>query len=215
MKYQYRKQKGFSILAIILVIVAAIVAIGVWSLSGNINLSPASTSTLDIAISGLLADADNIKNTVDTTLIKKGADYKSQITYNTFTYDRPAINAKLIRSTLGNSEGKWTINPNNFFASGISGYNDNPDTTLLVGGITDVACKNINNKINGTTVMPVLTTYPSSNDAVSLISASVPGYTFNYIYLPSITQLAGWTRGCISVRNIPDNNIFFFVLIAN
>lgn len=214
MKYQYKKQQGFSILAIILVIVAVVVAIGIWALSGQSNISNTSNSSLDIAVESLINDSISIKMATNAFYADKGQS--AIIDAGLFTFEHPAISPKLIRSGATVYEGKWVINPSNFYALNIAGNNYSTDVTLMVGGITDVACKNINNKINGTALtvnIPVNTNANTSSDAVT--PDSTKNFTYNYFYLPNMGGVNGWSKGCFSVKGIADNNVYFFVLQAN
>lgn len=207
MKYiHYKKQTGFSILAVILVIVAVVVAIGIWSLSGQNNTN--NNNNMDLAIEGLLNDSLAIKSKVDSLVLEKGPNYNMRD--SGFTYDKPAISRLLIKNNATSSEGKWIVNPSNFYAFNI-GYNANSDATLLIGGINDIACKKINYKIYGSTTVPVISSPSSSNAVVDPITDY---FAINYVYLPSYAGLNGWNKGCFNAGGAVDNNVFFLVLHA-
>lgn len=203
----YKKQSGFSILAVILVIVAVIVAIGIWGLSGQSNINNTSSSAMDIAIEGFINDATAIKSSIEAYRIVNGTEAK--LDTGTFVFDRPLVNTKLIRPGATANEGKWVINPSNFYASYI-GDNSNEDITILVGGITDIMCKKINKKLQGVETIPVVTTGTSSSNVVSSFPT---GFAYNYMYLANVGSLYNWANGCFNVRNIVDGNVFFFVAI--
>lgn len=204
-KINFKKQSGFSILAVILVIVAVVVAIGVWSLSGQSNISNNSSKSNDIIIEGLINDAAAIKSNIETYRIT--TNNNKRLDRSTFVFDRPTVNPKLIRQGATIYEGKWMINPSNFFASYVGNPSDE-DVTILVGGVIDSVCKKINEKLQGVNTIPAITSYNSSSE---LVSDEDLGYSYNYVYLGSFSSLYGWSKGCFSVKNIPDNNVFFFV----
>ena len=66
---QINNQKGFSILAVILVIVAVVVGIGVWAFSGQTNTTNNSNNTVDVALAAFLQDSVAIKLSYDQLII--------------------------------------------------------------------------------------------------------------------------------------------------
>lgn len=212
MKIKLYKYNGFSILAVILVIVAIIVAIGIWALSGQSNTSNTSNNSMDLAVEGLINDSANLKDTVESYVINGGVINSIDYTNSGYSYEQTKVNPKLLKSNPTVYEGIFVINPSNFYGLNV-GDNASTDTALLVGGINDSACKNINSKLNGTTNIPVITNFNDSSSAVKTITG-VKNYNYNYFYLGSIAEINGWTGGCLSVKNIADNNIYFFILHA-
>lgn len=202
-----KRKNGFSILAVILVIVAVIVAIGIWALSGQSNTSNTSKLSGDIAIEGMLNDAVAIKSSIELYKIANGA--KAPLINSSYIFERPKVNPKLIRVDATPQEGVWTMNFNNFYASYV-GDNAKPDVTILLGGITDEVCKKINLKLQGKSVLPVVS---SSSSSQSVVYALEDGVTYTYMYLANFSDIYGWDRGCFNIKSLPDNNVFFMVAI--
>lgn len=203
------KKSGFSILAVILVIVAVVVAVGVWAVSGESNVSNTSKLSTDIAIEGMLNDVNVLKGSIQEYTLKNGTTKPLDLT--DFTFDRMKVNSKILRVGATANEGRVVINSSAFFGS-LIGQPSNPDTTILVGGLTDVACKKINQKIYGIDTIP--TTTPTSATSSSFVSASTKGFSFNDILLDSFTGVGGWDKGCFNIRGLADNNVFFMIAIA-
>lgn len=223
MKHLLKKNyQGFSILAVILVIVAIVIALSVWSFSGTVNNTNSPSDK--VLANNIIKDGAAIKSTYDRLIIS-GANYQ-QIVFkpgvnSTSTamnvYDPlngmevPKVNPNAIRSnasTQNNSEGLW-IYSSNFIASYI-GDRLLPDPSVLVAGVKDSVCKQINMQLYGSSFIP-----------------SISGYAYSHIFVTGATQINPntnsmigiftpedmyWMSGCISANNNPDNNVYFMVL---
>ena len=162
MKRVNNKEKGFSILAVILVIVAVIVAIGVWALSGQTNTSASGNSSSDIQAAAIINDSSGIKvifdmlvvngtdpekiilkpNITSTSTVPNMADPKSgfQITKlnSKFLNANPDPNAGLwMYKDLMNSQGKYS-------------------KVLMISGLNESICKSINFQLEGVSAIPIL-----------------------------------------------------------
>lgn len=211
---KHTNQKGFSILSVILVIVAIIVAIGVWALSGQNNTSTNSTSTNDI---------------LATTIINDGLRYK--MTYDNYRLNNIPI-AKLIFSpnlsdpnnlldpivgTTWEQANKRALVANAVFPKGYWGFNKlsfaapnigsaSRDSTFLISGISKPVCERINKTLHGSTDIPIFTdsNYETTDD-IMLTDAM----TYNYVYMHYLTTANRWLNGCINHNNNENDNFYF------
>lgn len=166
MNIKYKQQKGFSIFAVILVIVAVIVAIGIWALSGQSNAQNNSDSTNDIMMSEIINGSSSIKLAYDKLVIN-GAN-PLEVNYSRSDepdalnildpltgIEEPNVNLKafipgIIHFPGDNNEEvdritiPWALIP--FFQSNL--YSGKKPIIMLIG-ITDALCKKINTVYNG------------------------------------------------------------------
>lgn len=223
----YNKEKGFSILAVILVIVAVIVAIGIWALSGQTNTSNASNRTNDIQASTLINDSVNIKLAFDKLVINGANSYSVVFipnvastatapnildTVNGITL--PKVNPNAIKLGAIVPEGMWVYNPNNFQGRLIGGtLGDVFDHTVVVAGIKKSICEKINYTLYGSNSIPILNI---ANSASVVTGATLAAPTTNAPTLISgLLEPAGWMTGCIGTNAGGDDNFFFKILKAN
>lgn len=232
MKYKNNKQKGFSILAVILVIVAVIVAIGIWSLSGQTNSSLASNNSTDIQASTIINDANSIKSSFDNITITEqknlytqiGSTISANIVFLPNTSSVPGAlnvydpvkgiapitpNKKSLRENAVDPEGIWTHFQARFIGVGsLSGL----DNSVGLVGIKDSVCKRINYNLHGSELIP---TVPSGinigADFLAGSSLANPNSS-KFLNLTTLTPITGWNSGCIGVPGKPDNNMFYLVL---
>ena len=219
-KLNYKKQQGFSILAVILVIVAVIVAIGVWALSGQTNTSNSGNSTSDIQASSIVNDASSIKLAFDSLLIN-GANSANIVFVpnqpstgsvpnmldpsNGIQYPKPNSNA--IKATPDATQGIWVYNSTTFKGSSVG--TTAADQTIVLAGLKDIVCQRINNTLYGLAVTPVTTVTTPTLGA----TATAPTTTAA-IDLSTVTAANGWSSGCISTGTA-DSNFYFRILRAN
>lgn len=218
------KKNGFSILAVILVIVAVIVAIGVWALSGETNTSSSSSSSAKIASSAILNNASSIKLAYDTAVINGASPvsitFNPNVSSSTNILDPqnginlPKESANIFKADFTEPNGIWTLNKN-FYA--ILGSPGQPETAILLAGIKDTVCKELNKNINGSDFIP---TYPPFNNSEQFVvgsTASNPNTTtaIDFSSGGTDTNNLNWEIGCIKGANANDNNVFFRVLKIN
>ena len=222
-KLNYKKQQGFSILAVILVIVAVIVAIGVWALSGQTNTSNSGNSTSDIQASSIVNDASSIKLAFDTLIVNGSDATKVVFVPNTAStagapnmldptngIQAPKANTNAIRSGATAAEGVWVYNGTAF--KGHTVGTTAADQAILLAGIKDTICQRINNTLYGKTEVPAITVTTPTASATSLVpttAAAVDLLTATPAGVPT-----GWTSGCIGTGTA-DSNFYFRILRAN
>lgn len=164
-----KKQKGFSVLAIILLVVAVVVAIGVWAMSGNSNNSSLSKKVADVEATSIIQNATKLQQAYDALRIE---GYTKDTIYLTRTpaligYNRPGniynpttgippieVSSKALKdaASLNTSEGFWVYN-NNVQTSGL-GSSGVAQPAILLAGINDTVCSSINKILTGSTTAP-------------------------------------------------------------
>lgn len=222
LKFQYKKQKGFSILAILLISIAIIGAIAAWSLSSQSNISDSKNITLQA--SSIIEDSQAIKIAYDS-LLYQGANVsnivfvpKQSSTVNSPNILDPnngvvlsAISKEVIRTGASAPEGIWVYNPTGFKGRSVGTLTSDP--VILLAGIKDTVCLEINRSLYNITTRAA---YPSL-DSLSLVSDATISYPmstkeFNLNNMMYGFSPAGWTMGCIFTMEASDNNIFFRIL---
>lgn len=220
-----RRERGFSILAVILVIVAVIVAIGVWALSGQANTESGSNASTDVLASGIVTDGQALKLGFDTVLIGganpaqvifKPGDTSALNVLNPVTgIALPAVPAKAINNDNYPNQ-VWTYNKN-FVIPGV-GVSSAQDYVVMLGGIKDSVCKKINKNLHGDETLPVVgylqnvLTFMGSSTANDPNSATAVDFTTAGAPL----NATSWVSGCIRGADDTDgNNVYFVVVKAN
>lgn len=227
MNLNYKKQQGFSILAIILFIVVILIAIGVWIFSGTVNTNMLNTNKLEIEAAAIIADANAIKN-VYTNFTYSGAD-SSQITfmpnqgsslssYNILDtkrgINRPVLQLINIRGQLLAPESLWVFNNTGF--SGMNVGTITSDPVILLAGLSDDTCRIINTKLYGVTTIPKVSSILTAENWVSNATLNNPNSNkvINLNSLSISPSPNGWTSGCLSSQNF-NQNVFFYILKIN
>lgn len=222
-----KSRNGFSILAIILVIVVIIVAIGLWALSGQTNTNSTNDSGNTLLAQTIMQDSGSIKLAYDTLTIS-GATSSNIVFMPNIPSSSNAPNmldpvngislptppAKAINTDLGGAPtGIWTYSK--VFNSNIS--NSNPDYAIILSGITDGVCKQINKTLYNSDNIPeygpasgapfftsgATATNPNTNQAIDLPSGGV-----------QVNSLP-WDKGCIRSPGSTNQNAFFRILKIN
>lgn len=222
-----KQEKGFSILAVILVIVAVIVAIGVWALSGQTNTSNSATSSVDIQAASLINDSGAIKSAFDSLLIG-GANATSIVfTPNTASTTAapnmldpstgiqvPKVNSNAIRTGATAPEGLWLYNGTNFKGWNV-GTVSGKDQVIMVFGIKTAVCQRVNAMLYGATSVPQPYTSDTGLTMTGSATATDPNFATAMDFFAA-AGLNGWVTGCFSLNSSqPDQNAFFRVLKAN
>lgn len=223
MKQINNKQKGFSILAVILVIVAVIVTLGIWILSGQSNTSTLSSSTVDIQASDVLNEANNIKLSYDR-LILSGKDSTQIIFMPNLSSDYNILdpqngiqisnlNKSFLRTRLtAPTDGVWVM-AHYDNDGGIGTLNS--DIAIFVSGIKDTICQRINYNLFGSTTIPKFAGgITKSNNFLSGASVNNPNsFPVNTKFGLNVTN---WTAGCFKANtSLPDQNVFLRILQVN
>lgn len=219
----YKKQNGFSILSVLLIIVGIITAIGVWTLSGQTNPSNTNNSTADVLAASISNDGSSIKLSFDS-LVVNGAS-PSTIVFvppgnNTaspnmldvmYGIQLPRPNANAIKPNSVAPHGIWVYAPNTLSINNIG--TSAADRIAMIAGVKDSICKRINNTLYGLNSIPV-STIPNLDSLLTNVTTSSPTSTSTAYSLTTIAD--GWTSGCVAVANgLADNNFYFRVLQAN
>lgn len=223
-----RKDSGFSVLSIILVIVVIISGITAWSFSGEMKSLSSSTSIANVQAQTIINEAANIKLTYDK-LLANGANYNNIIfmpkVASTSTQpnildpvdgiQQPKVNQKFISKGLDGYErtepyGIWTYSKT--FSAAYVGDRFLPDPSILLSGLHDSICQQINFNLYGTTDIPVLSGIALSSFFISGSSLANPNTTavIGSIFTP---ETMFRTQGCIRGNN-PGENLYYLVLKA-
>lgn len=228
MYFYHKKQQGFSILAVILLIIAIVVAIGGWLASGAVNTNIANTNKYEVEAASIMDDANAIKN-VYTRLTYSGAD-SSQVIYlpnqnasaTTFNIldpqkgiKQPTIGLINAQRALEEAESLWVFNNSSF--SGMNIGTTANDPVILLAGLSDDTCKIINTRLYSINIIPKLTGFTTGASWVTGATKDNPN-TSKAINLNNITvapQPNGWTAGCIAPASLKNNNLFFYILKTN
>lgn len=215
-----KNTKGFSILAIILVLVAVVVAIGVWSLSGATNVTNSATSSSDILASSIINDSLKYKLSYDSLMIQG-------ITYAQVRFDPTggvANNVNILAPTGGLSwnqftpkalvnttypSGYWVFSRNSFFGKDV-GDAYTSEAVLILSGLNTQVCQSINKILYASQTIP---TYNDSDPVINNDSDITFPYSTNRVYLITTSlNISGWTSGCLNHNGKPNENYYFKVL---
>ncbi|MCU6498205.1 hypothetical protein LPN04_10415 [Rugamonas sp. A1-17] len=220
------KKNGFSILAVILVIVAVIVAIGVWALSGQANTNDSSKSAT-IAASSIINESASIKLAFDKIIINGDAT-KQNVIYKPTVQDKANILDPTNGINLSNG-GKGLIDSvsitnyvydKNALILG-AGSNSKHDAVILLAGVKDAVCKEINAQLNGAALTDTIPTFGPVQDYAGFIagaSATDPNTSVQLDFSQAAgTNALNWSNGgCIRGANFYDgNNVFYRVLASD
>jgi type II secretory pathway pseudopilin PulG len=216
-----KTKNGFSILAIILVIVAVVSAIGIWALSGKSNTSNSGDASNSLLASSLIQDSSSFKLAYDTLQINGTSnivfvpglnaannilDAKTGVEYST-----PSSN--VIRTGATAPEGKWVYMTQFYSGANLS----QADIAVVVAGVKDTVCKQINKTLYGSDYIPAYTTVTTGAGFVTGATPAAPTSTFA-IDFNSIAEFKNlpWTVGCIAASgNLADHNLFYRVIKIN
>lgn len=211
-----KRKNGFSILTIILVIVAVTVAIGIWAISGNSNVGQLSSNTNDIKINAIFNEANNIKGQFDY-LLTKGYDPRTIVYIPNVASTNSAPNildpvnginipipdTSLLNSTLS-LKPFWVYNYN----TGITG--GSMTMVIYLFGINDDICKRINYLLFGS---PTIYNAPLN---VNYYSTSLSGFSSNYPMVTGTPSFPpgpnGQHYGCFGKTTTPNQNIYYRAL---
>lgn len=214
-----KKQSGFSILIVLIAVVALIGALAAWLMSGQSNTSSTSTSGADVTGSSIVNDGISIKTAFDLLLVNGVS--ASNITFvpntagaanmldTTSGISKPVPNANAVSSVTFPS-GAWIYNATGFKGNAIG--TAAVDQAMVVFGVKDAICAQINNRLRGSTAIPV------SGLAVATVTtgatAAAPTAT-GAADISAVAAVAGWDSGCMTTLEGADKNMFFRVLKAN
>jgi type II secretory pathway pseudopilin PulG len=227
-----RKQKGFSILAVILIVVGIVALLGAWALSGQTNSQSASDSSSDVLASGLAQDAAAVKAVFDTIAVRgvgideivydptdtKIAGPSSEVNIlNTLTgIQRPTPNPAVLVTAPAGLSGYWIYHKGLKFPG--VGTADKADVSIVLSGLRKGACQKMNERLNGLTsdALPpasskteeVLLGTPTLALPTSSITELAP------VSLLAVTAITGWTAGCIATSDTTPKYFFFRILRA-
>jgi type II secretory pathway pseudopilin PulG len=214
-----KKKNGFSILAIILVIVVIIVAIGVWALSGQSNSQSSSDSNNTVLAATIQNDSSSIKLAYDTLNINGQSNIifmPNQSASNNMLdplngISVPNVPAKAINQDLGGAPvGLWVLDNN--FNSNIGP--SNPDTAIVLSGLNDGVCKQINKTLYGSDNIPEYGPASGAPYFTSGATSANPNTTQAIDFPSGGTQVNSltWTMGCIRSPGSTNQNAFFRIL---
>lgn len=222
-RLNYKNNKGFSLLAIILVIISVIVVIGVWSMSASPNISNNLNNGLDIQANNIINDSNAIKLSYDN-LKNSGVDISTIVfipnTDSTVAAPNildpatgitvPTVDPKSVRVGASTTvEGRW-VYAKAFGAENVNGTRVN---AIVIAGLKNDVCKRINYAITGSEFVP--TRYSDIRDGVYVIGATAakPMTSSGISIFNPVVIATNWKRGCVSTSNIvPDNNVYFLHL---
>lgn len=216
------KQGGFSILGVILVVVAIVGALGIWAMSGQTNTSNASTSTGDIMASSISNDGLAIKTSFDTLLINGAA--ATSITFipadtgvnnilnpTTGLQTPTPSTTAVINSTFPN--GAWIYKSAGFKGNGIGTVA--ADQAVIVPGVKDGVCQHINHRQHGTALTDTIPESGLVNTAFTTGALAATPSSSNAADISAVAAVAGWMSGCVSTTTGADNNVYFAVMKSN
>lgn len=220
-------KKGFSVLAVLLIIIVLIVGMSAWMLSGQTNTeSILNNNTVEVQATSIVEDSNNIKLYFDS-LVYNGTDPMSIVFQPNAVSAGGAPNLldpvngiqlpKPLRSALRDGatvpDGIW-IYTNNFQSSGIG--TTNTDIAIFLAGIKDSVCERINFNLMGNTYIPKL------NGAKTQSVQFFPGLTETnpnvvlFKYGVNAIPTPNWNAGCFKANTSADGqNVFFRVLKTN
>lgn len=206
----FKKQAGNTIAG--LLILVAIIG------CDSTNSSSSSTSTVDVMGSSITDDAAAIKSAFDTMLANGASSTSitfipatagdSNILDPTTGIPMPVSNANaFLNTTFPN--GAW------IYQSGLKGSGVGTtaaEISILVPGVKDGVCQQINNRLYGSTTIPAsgLATTAFTTGALE----STPSSS-NAADMSAVAAIGGWVAGCVTTTDGADRNVFFRVLKAN
>lgn len=222
-KFLYKKQRGFSVLAVILITVSVIVALGVWSLSGQSKVSTSNNLTIQAA--SIASDTNSIKLVYDA-LLYKGANVSSIVfqpntvstTVNPNILDPsngitiPKIGEGILRIGAMIPEGIWVYNPTGFYGKNVGTAAADP--VMLLAGVKNSVCFELNRSLYGINGAPNVDSFDSASlvrNATETNPTTNANLNLNNNYA---IDSSGWLVGCVSTLGSPDNNVIFRVLKA-
>lgn len=220
------KQKGFSILTVILVIVSVIVAIGVWALSGESNTSNSKNNVSDIQIAGLINDGLLFKSAFEQLVINGEDQHKIVFIPNTPStssapnlldpitgIQAPKVNPYFIKEGKESYEGIWI--KKRLHGKNV-GSNNVQDYAVVIGGIKDDVCQKINIHLHNTLLLPkALGVNPDIKITINDATVEAPT-SQKSLNLGIMNDPDGWTNGCIGSSTNPiDNNMYFQLIKIN
>ena len=223
-----RKQKGFSILAVILIVVGIVALLGAWALSGQTNSQSASDSSSDVLASGLAQDAAAVKAVFDTIAVR-GVGL-NEIVYNPALVSGAGSDVNILNPLTGiqrpvPNPAVLVAAPPAVGVAGIAGYwiyhkglklpgigTGAEDFSIVLSGLRKGACQKINERLNSAanTEPPVATGFTE----VLLLGAptlATPN-SATEADLSTVTTFTGWTAGCFATTD--SKYVFFRVLRA-
>lgn len=217
------KQSGFSILAILLIIVISIVGISIWTMTGQTNINKFSTNITDAQVAAIMNESQAIKQTYDQ-FIYNGASVNNIVfipnqPHNPSIYNlldpkfgvsiNLKIDSRILKNNYSSPVGMWVYNP-----TGFKGYNVGTtasDPIILFTGIKLEVCKAINKSIYGNLIVLTTFEYSFSEDIVAGATITNPTSTvsINGSYSHFVNN---WTKGCFNLSGNLDDNVYFQVL---
>jgi type II secretory pathway pseudopilin PulG len=227
-----RKQKGFSILAVILIVVGIVALLGAWALSGQTNSQSASDSSSDVLASGLAQDAAAVKAVFDTIAVRgvgideiiydpaeakiAGPGSGSEVNIlNTLTgIQRPTPNPAVLVAAPAGVTGFW-IYHTGLKLPGI-GTAAKPDVSIVLSGIRKGACQKMNERLNGlaSDALPPVATGKTEALLLATPPALATPTEATVVDLSGVATFTGWTAGCVATTDSPAKYVFFRVLRA-
>ena len=219
MCHSKKSQGGFSILGAILVVVAIVGMLSVWTMSGQTNTSTAASSSSDVMGSSLVNDASAIKATFDTLLVNGYA--ASSITFIPNTagasnildptngVQLPIPNSNALGNTAFPS-GAWIYKPSGFVGNNTGSGSE--DQAMMLAGVKDGVCQQINKRIFGSTAIGA--SGASTVDWTTGALAATPT-SANAVDLTGVNEVDGAMHGCVSTTDGADRNVYFRILKAN
>lgn len=213
----HKKQGGFSILAVILVIVAVVVAIGIWALSGSSNTSQNNAGNYDTTAMAVIQDGLSIKSAYDQYIIQgnlreyiiympnvNGTDRNPNILDPIKGITIPNVSSKALRAGYNFPEGHW------LYTAGYENIHipQADSQAVVLFGLNEETCKSINKNIHGTTAIPA--NYGNLNLYATGMTKENPNIPYfngevdNAIY----PNLMYWQNGCVKLGD--DNTYVYF-----
>ena len=228
-----RKQKGFSILAVILIVVGIVALLGAWALSGQTNSQSASDSSSDVLASGLAQDAAAVKAVFDTIAVR-GVGL-NEIVYNPALLNGAGSEVNILNTLTGiqrptPNPAVLVAAPPAVGAAGIAGYwiyhtglqlpgigtAAGADVSIVLSGLRQGACQKINERLNGlagNAPPPVATGFTEAALLASTPTLALPTNAAA-ADLSAVATFTGWTAGCIATTDAVPRFFFFRVLRA-
>lgn len=214
------RQRGFSILGVILVIIGIIVAIGVWTMAGQTNSNTATVSTADTLASALLNDSSTLKTKFDTLTIGLAASNPAVVTFvpggtapeNMLNGDPQPKVASQTAIDVAGPNGIW-VYTKTFNADGVG--TAAADYAMVVAGVKDAVCKRVNNSLKGSETIPTYTGLTTAAAFVAGATLTNPNASVAIDFATHGLPNLGWSAGCISAGGVSDQNLFFRVVKVN
>lgn len=223
-----KKQKGFSILSVIIFMAVIIATFSVWVVSGSTNAQGQMGNDKNkLYAASIINDGAKLKLAFDTALINGGQignpfiDPQRYIIYGMAFNNSPynilsnktgikkfEMSNTIFRDDLPDGFGVFVYNAVSF--KGNVGTNA-PDSAMLLYNIKDSICKTINQINNGTDILPSIDTNINEMQA----NWQVP-ISSDEIDLTNIPEISGWVSGCINIKGgLKDHSMYFRILKVN